>query len=177
MKNFWTLSADATIKEFRTNAKSGLSSVAVPENRKNFGTNIIEEIKGASALELIIDGIREPMMIVLLAIGGLSLVFGKMAEAVVMVFVVAAYIAVEFVNKYRTDRTMTQLRKLTSLSAQIIRDGKRQEIATAEIVCGDIIVLTEGSRIPADARLVESFGLSINEASFTGDCLPCSNHG
>jgi len=111
-------------------------------------------------------------MIVLLAIGGLSLVFGKMAEAVVMVFVVAAYIAVEFVNKYRTDRTMTQLRKLTSLSAQIIRDGKRQEIATAEIVCGDIIVLTEGSRIPADARLVESFGLSINEASLTGESLP-----
>src|SRR3989344_4775720 len=86
MKNFWTLSADATIKEFRTNAKSGLSSVAVPENRKNFGTNIIEEIKGASALELIIDGIREPMMIVLLAIGGLSLVFGKMAGGGVIGF-------------------------------------------------------------------------------------------
>src|SRR3990167_11323961 len=171
-KLWWTIPQSSILTMFSSDATNGLSSETVEKSRDTFGANTIDEVKPTGALELILDGVREPMMIVLLSIGALSFVFGKAGEAVVMVFVVAAYIAVEFVNKYRTDRTMTQLRKLTSLSAQIIRDGKRQEIATAEIVCGDIIVLTEGSRIPADARLVESFGLSINEASLTGESLP-----
>lgn len=172
MKKFWTLPSDAVIKEFETDPKDGLSPAAVLENRKKFGTNIIEEVNPARALDLIIDGIREPMMIVLLAIGGLSLLFGKTTEAVVMLFVVVAYIAVEFLNKYRTDRTMTHLRKLTSPTAKVIRDGKHQDIETKEIVCGDILILTEGSLIPADARLIESFGLVVNEASLTGESLP-----
>lgn len=172
MKKFWTLPLDAAIKEFGTNPEDGLSLAAVLENQKKFGANIIEEINPARAFELIIDGIREPMMIVLLTIGGVSLLFGKMTEAVVMVFVVVAYIAVEFLNKYRTDRTMTHLRKLTSPTAHVIRDGKRQDIETKKIVCGDILILTEGSLIPADARLIESYGLTVNEASLTGESLP-----
>ena len=99
MENPWTQPADAAIKAFGADAKNGLSSEAIEEIRRRFGSNIVEEIKPASALELILDGVREPMMIVLLAIGGLSLLFGKTGEAVVMVFVVAAYIAVEFVNQ------------------------------------------------------------------------------
>ena len=171
-EQWWAMSEKAIIEAFESDAVNGLSTKDVDNARGKFGSNIIEEIKPASALELIIEGVREPMMIVLLAIGGLSLLFGKTVEAVVMVFVVFAYIAVEFINKYRTDRTMTQLRKLTSPSARVIRSGKSQNVDTSDIVCGDIIILAEGARIPADARLVESFGLSVNEASLTGESLP-----
>jgi Ca2+-transporting ATPase len=111
-------------------------------------------------------------MIVLLAIGGLSLLFGKTVEAVVMVFVVVAYIAVEFINKYRSDRTMTQLRNLASPISRVIRNGKIQDIEIKDVVCGDIIILAAGVRVPADARLLESFGLSVNEASLTGESFP-----
>lgn len=172
MKNLWTMPIEAIIKKFNTDSENGLSFANVSENRKKFGNNAVEEIKGARALELIIDGVREPMMMVLLVIAGLSVVFGKTTEAMVMVFVVMIYIAVEFVNKYRTDLTMTGLRKLTSPTAKVIRDGKYQEVRTADIVCGDILILTEGACIPADARLVESFGLLVNEASLTGESLP-----
>ena len=169
MKDFYTHPLNEILKIFETDTKKGLSSEEVDRNRHKFGANTIEEIKPATALELIIDGVREPMMIVLLAIGGLSLLFGKVAEAVVMVFVVAAYIGVEFVNKYRTDQTMTQLRRLTAATAKVIRDGQHQDIATNQVVCGDILILTEGTRVSADARLLESSGLTVDEASFTGE--------
>ena len=162
MKDFYTHPLNEILKIFETDTKKGLSSEEVDRNRHKFGANTIEEIKPATALELIIDGVREPMMIVLLAIGGLSLLFGKVAEAVVMVFVVAAYIGVEFVNKYRTDQTMTQLRRLTAATAKVIRDGQHQDIATNQVVCGDILILTEGTRVSADARLLESSGLTVD---------------
>ncbi len=172
MDHFWTQPAGGVLKSFGTDAGHGLTSSKARENRIRYGANEIEAIRPAGAFDLILEGVREPMMIVLLAIGGFSLLFGKTAEAVVMIFVVAAYIAVEFVNKYRTDRTMTHLRKLTSPTARVIRDGEPRYVAARDVVCGDILILTEGLHIPADARLIESFGLSLGEASLTGESLP-----
>lgn len=172
IENFWAQPADTAIKFLNSDFKNGLSISTVEEARKKYGSNTIEEIKPARAWELILDGVREPMMIVLLAIGGLSLLFGKTGEAIVMIFVVAAYVSVEFINKYRTDRTMTRLKRLTSLTARVIREGWQQDIKTDDIVCGDILIFAEGSRIPADARLLESFGLFVDEASLTGESLP-----
>ena len=171
-KLWWTIPQSSILTMFSSDATNGLSSETVEKSRDTFGANTIDEVKPTGALELILDGVREPMMIVLLSIGALSFVFGKAGEAVVMVFVVAAYIAVEFVNKYRTDRTMTRLRQLTSPTTKVIRDGKPQEIPTGEMVVGDILILTEGVRVSADARLIESFGLLVNEASLTGESLP-----
>ena len=172
IKSWWSIPQWSVLAMFGSGAASGLSADAVKKSRDKYGANTIDEVKPTSAIELILDGVREPMMIVLLSIGALSFAFGKAGEAAVMVFVVAAYIAVEFVNKYRTDRTMTKLRQLTLLTTKVIRDGKAQEILTGEVVIGDILVLTEGVRIPADARLIEAYGLLVNEASLTGESLP-----
>jgi len=169
---WWSIPKEDIIRNLNIDSVSGLSREQVEKNRLTFGSNTLEEIKPTSAMELIRDGVREPMMIVLLSIGALSFVFGKIGEAMVMVFVVVTYIAVEFINKYRTDRTMTKLRQLTSLTTKVIRDSKAQEITTSEVVVGDILVLTEGVRIPADARLIESYGFLIDEASLTGESLP-----
>src|SRR3990167_3615136 len=105
---WWTAPAADLLAKFGSNAATGLSPKAVASSRARFGANTIDEIKPTSALELVLDGIREPMILVLLAIAALSFLFSKVEEAIVMIFVVAAYIAVEFVNKYRTDRTMTK---------------------------------------------------------------------
>lgn len=118
-------------------------------------------------MSLIFESVKEPMMLLLLAIALLSLLFGKSIEAMVMVFVVAAYISVEFINKYRSDRTMARLRALTQPVTKVLRAGKFIEVPTE-----DVVVLSKGVRVPADLRLLESFGLVINEASLTGEPLP-----
>lgn len=169
---WWNQSTEAILSNLNINAQQGLSKKQVLENRRKFGPNTIIEAKAVGIFDLILDGVKEPMMIVLLSIAGLSLLFGKPVEAAVMVFVVIAYITVEFINKYRTDRTMARLRELTQPTTRVLRDGQLTEIPSAEVVVGDAVILTEGVRIPADMRLVESRALMINEASLTGEALP-----
>ncbi|OGH41314.1 MAG: hypothetical protein A2965_01675 [Candidatus Levybacteria bacterium RIFCSPLOWO2_01_FULL_40_96] len=169
---WWSQPINQLIKTFNLDVAKGLSQKQEKENRVSYGTNTLTEIKPTSVGELILEGIKEPMMIVLLSIGGISLLFGKPVEAIVMVFVVAAYIGVEFINKFRTDRTMARLRELTEPTTKVLRDGKQQEIQTSEVVVGDVIILSEGVRVPADMRLVESYGMIVNEASLTGESLP-----
>ena len=169
---WWSTALENLISAFLTNPEQGLTNEQVEKNRIAFGSNLLEEIKPMSIWGLILEGIKEPMMILLLSIAGLSLLFGKPIEATVMIFVVMAYIAVEFINKFRTDRTMTRLRELTQPLTKVIREGKILEVQTAEVVVGDIVILSDGVRIPADMRLIESIGLDINEAPLTGESLP-----
>ncbi len=111
------------------------------------------------------------MMVLLLSIALLSFLFGKFLDAIVMLFVVVAYVLVEFINKFRSDRTMARLRTFTQKMTKVMRSRKIVEVPTTDIVVGDIVILTEGVRVPADLRLVESFGLLVNEASLTGESL------
>ncbi len=163
---------EAVLAALSVDALTGLTESRVTENRTSFGSNEVEAIRPASARSLILEGIRQPMMVLLLSIAVLSVLFGRIVEALVMLFVVVAYIGVEFANKRRSDRTLVQLRRLTAPSTRVLRDGHIQEIATRDIVVGDILILSEGSRIPVDARLIEAFGLTVNEASLTGESAP-----
>ena len=169
ISSWWSVPKEELIDTLNVNVQSGLARVQIEDNRKRFGSNTVEEIKPTSIGRLIIEGIRQPMMILLLSIAGISLLFGRLVEALVMIFVVVAYVAVEFIKKFRSDRTMTRLRELTSPTTRVIRDSQIQEITTVDVVVGDVLVLSEGSRIPVDARLIESFGLLVNEAPLTGE--------
>ena len=166
-KFWWSALLEDLIGALKVDTTKGLSSHEVDQRRSFFGSNTLEEIKPTSVMGLIYESVKEPMIVLLLSIAALSLLFGKMVEAVVMAFVVAAYVSVEFINKFRSDRTMARLRELTQPETKVLRDGK-----LADVVVGDVIVLTEGVRIPADLRLLESFGLVINEASLSGESLP-----
>jgi len=78
-------------------------SRASQKNRVSYGTNAITELKRTSIIALLLEGVREPMMVLLFSIAALSVIFGEIVEAAVMIFVVATYIFVEFINKLRTD--------------------------------------------------------------------------
>jgi P-type Ca2+ transporter type 2C len=169
---WWSAPKENLIQNLNVDPVNGLSEEQVKQNRFKFGSNTLEEIKPASIKELIFEGVKEPMMVLLLTIAGLSLIFGKPVEAVVMIFVVTAYIFVEFINKFRSDRTMSRLRELTQQTSKVVRERRQQEIPTSDVVVGDVVVLSEGVRIPADIRLLESYGLLVNEASLTGESLP-----
>lgn len=173
---WWSIAQEKLLTQFNVSPQQGLSDAQVLELRKKFGSNIILESKQKNIVTLILEGIKEPMMLLLLSIALLSLLFGKILEAIVMIFVVAAYISVEFINKYRTDKIMTQLKNLSMPTTKVMRKGETTEIKTTEIVVGDILILSEGVFIPADARLLSSYGLLVNEASLTGESLPIEKH-
>jgi P-type Ca2+ transporter type 2C len=172
LKYWWTLPREKITEILKTNQSKGLAKDRILEQRSIYGSNILQELKPTSMLTLFIEGIKQPMMILLISIAFVSLVFGELLEASVMIFVVAAYISVEFINKLRTERTMTRLRELTQPTSKVIRDGESQQILTSEIVVGDLIILTSGVRVPADSRLIQASGLVVNEAALTGESFP-----
>lgn len=172
MLAWWSIPIEKIFTLLNIDRRSGLSSSQVTASRKKFGSNTVTEIKQKTLSALIFENVKEPMILLLLGIALLSLMFGKTIEAITMIFVVLAYIFVEFINKYRTDKIMTQLKNLSIPTSKVIRNNQISEIKTNEIVVGDILILSEGVFIPADARLISSYGLLVNEASLTGESLP-----
>ncbi len=174
LSSCWSVPIEQIITTFNVNTQNGLTVKQVQEYRTQFGMNALEKNKATSIGTLLLEGLKEPMIILLLGIASLSLLFGKLTEAFAMIFVVIAYILVEFINKYRSDRVMAKLKSLVSPTARVLRDGNEYQIPTEDIVVGDILILSEGALIPADGRLLTSFGIIINEASLTGESLPVS---
>jgi Ca2+-transporting ATPase len=172
LSSWWASSTVEIIQALGTDPENGLTVKQVEENRVAFGSNVLEELRPTSTWSLVLEGIRQPMMVLLLSIAVVSFVFREPVEGLVMLFVVAAYVAVEFINKRRSDRTMTRLRELTQPTTRVVREGKEQEIPTTEAVVGDVIILSPGVRVAADARLIESSGLLVDEASLTGESQP-----
>jgi Ca2+-transporting ATPase len=171
-KFWWSIPIKQLTNFFHVDTKHGLNERHIEESRSQYGSNALVASKPMSIATLILEGVKEPMMILLLSVAGLSFIFGKLIEAFAMIFVVAAYILVEFINKYRTDRIMMRLKNLAAPTTRVIREGKEQTIPTKDIVVGDILILSQGALIPADARLLTSNGLLLNEASLTGESLP-----
>ncbi|MGE5556908.1 MAG: cation-translocating P-type ATPase [Caulobacteraceae bacterium] len=170
--SWWSVALENLLEGLGTHPQEGLSHGQVMDHRARYGANVIDELKPAGNLGLLVESIRQPMMLLLLSIAAASLLFGRLIEAIVMVFIVISYILVEFINKARTDRIMARLRELTMPTTRVIREGRKQNIPVRDLVVGDIIILSAGSRIPADARLISSQGLLVNEASLTGESLP-----
>jgi Ca2+-transporting ATPase len=154
---------------YGTNIKAGLSGTQIQKNAERFGKNTFAELKPTSIFSLLIEGIKSPMMLLLLSIAVLSLIFSKFLEAAVMVFVVLAYIFIELINKARTDHTLKQLKALAQPTLTVIRAGKKSEIEASELVVGDLVILSSGIRIPADGRIIESKGLLVDESALTGE--------
>lgn len=116
------------------------------------------------------------MIVLLLAIAGISLALDQIREAVVMVFVVAMYVSVHLLNKARADRMMARLREVQAPKRFVLRAGEQTEIDIEDVVVGDILPLQSGSRIPADARLLAATDLIVNEGALTGEAGPIDKH-
>ncbi|CAJ35458.1 cation-translocating P-type ATPase [Methanocella arvoryzae] len=169
---WWAISGDEALKYLHIDVRRGLSAARVSDSRARHGVNAVELARPTAIISLLADSLRQPMILLLLSIAGLSLLFGKYLEAVVMAFVIIAYVVVEFLNKFRTDRVMAGLKRLTLPTTRVIREGKVTEVPAEDIVVGDLLVLSPGFSVPADARLLEAGGLLVDEASLTGESGP-----
>ena len=112
-------------------------------------------------------------MLALLLVGGIVyLVLGDLKEAIILLAFATMSIAITVVQETRTERVLEALRDLTSPRALVIRDGERKRIAGRDVVRGDLIVLSEGDRVPADAVLLQCTDLQADESTLTGESVP-----
>ncbi len=150
----------------------GLTQAEAQARLATEGFNELPRTKRRSPLRIILDVLREPMLALLLAGGVVYLLLGSREEALILLAFACLSVGITVVQEARTERVLEALRDLTSPRALVIRGGERQRIAGRDVVRGDLIVLAEGDRVPADASLLDATDLSADESLLTGEAVP-----
>jgi len=150
----------------------GLSEAEAQARLKAEGRNELPQPDRRTPFRIAIEVLREPMLLLLLVGGVVYLALGDLKEAIILVAFATMSIVITVVQETRTERVLDALRDLTSPRALVIRDGKRKRIAGRDVVRGDLIVLSEGDRVPADAVLLQSQDLQADESTLTGESVP-----
>lgn len=136
------------------------------------GFNELPRAERRTPLRIVFEVLREPMLALLLVGGGVYLLLGDMTEALVLLAFATLSVVITVVQESRTERVLEALRDLTSPRALVIRGGERRRIAGREVVRGDLLVLVEGDRVPADAVLQQCHDLQTDESLLTGESVP-----
>lgn len=154
--------------------EKSLTSGEAQKRLEKFGPNELAKKKEFSSLKLFFSQFKSPLVYILVLAGLVTLFLRDFTDSVVIFAAVFINTVLGFYQEYKAQKALSALRKLLSLKAKVIRDGKQQEIEASQVVPGDVVVLTIGSRVPADGVLIESTDLSVNEAILTGESMPVS---
>lgn len=135
------------------------------------GENLLPQERPATLNSHIAKILSEPMLLLLLAGGGLYLLLGDRSEGLFLLSFVVVVIAISLVQNWKTELALDALRNLSSPKTRVVRDGNQTMISSKEVVRGDILILEEGARVSADARLLDG-RLDIDESLLTGESMP-----
>ncbi len=152
--------------------ESGLSEQIAQSRLQQEGYNELTATGTQSILTLIIGVVKEPMLLLLVAAGLIYLFLGDAHEALMLMSFVVLIIGITLYQEHKTEKTLNALRSLSSPRALVIRDGVRVRIPGREVVRDDLIVLAEGDRVAADATLLSSRNLLVDESLLTGESVP-----
>jgi len=183
-KNWHALGIEATLEELQANLDSGLSKKEAEKRLQEFGYNKLKEKERTPLWKVFLQQFNNFVVFILIAAAIISLTiwafFGQEQEhllnAGVIMLIVIINAILGLVQEYRAEKAMEALKKMTAAAAIVIRQGIQQEIDAREIVPGDIVLLKEGKRVAADARIIEAVNLKIDEASLTGESVAVEKH-
>lgn len=161
-----------TLRTFPHSHISGLTSGEAANRLIQDGPNELPSAKPRSLWQIAFEVLREPMFLLLLAGGGIYLVLGDLQEAVLLLAFVFVIIGITLYQERKTENALQALKNLSSPRARVIRDGDARYIPGCEVVRGDIVLVAEGDRIPADSAVLDATNLSIDESLLTGESVP-----
>ena len=170
--DWYKKSKDEIVTELGTNLENGLSKDEVLESREKHGGNSLTEKKQKSIVAMFFSQFKDFMVIILLAAAVISGVLGEWSDTVIILIVVLLNAVIGVVQENKAEKSLEALKSLSSPSAKVLRDGKKLEIESEELVPGDIMLLDAGDFVSADGILVESASLQIEESALTGESLP-----
>ncbi len=151
---------------------TGLSQKEVAERQARDGFNELPSQGRRRALDILLGVLKEPMFLLLIACGTLYLLSGEPQEASMLLGFVFVIIGITFNQERKTERALEALKDLSSPRAYVIRDGGKVRVPGREVVCGDVVLLSEGDRVPADCVLVHALNLTVDESLLTGESVP-----
>ena len=152
--------------------QKGLTSNEAAIRLSRNGPNRLESPSKPSPLRIFLSKFKDYMVIVLIFAALVSYIAGESTNSLVIIGIVILVAIIGFFQEYKAERAMEALREMVAPEADVMRDDRMSTIAAAELVCGDMIFLEAGDRVPADGRIVEETALEVIEASLTGESLP-----
>jgi Ca2+-transporting ATPase len=172
MTDFYRLDVPQTLSELKTNADTGLTSAEAAQRQAQYGKNILPTGEGTSLLKLFLSQFTDLMVLILIAAAVISAFLGDVKDVVVIMAIVILNALLGTYQEYRAEQALAALSKLQVPLVRVRRDGAVHQISAEDLVPGDIVLLDEGDRIPADGRLIESINLQIDESPLTGESVP-----
>jgi Ca2+-transporting ATPase len=157
------------LNESQVRTLSGLTSEQAANALRADGPNELPSARKHGVTATILNVVKEPMFLLLLACGLIYLILGEIQEAFMLLGFVVVIMGITIYQEQKTENTLEALRDLSSPRALVIRDGERRRIAGREVVRGDLVLLAEGDRVPADAVLLWGVNLSVDESLLTGE--------
>ena len=151
---------------------NGLTTNEAKEKLRTEGLNNLPSSKPKNFFSIALGVVKEPMFILLVACGTLYMVMGDIQEGLILLGFVFVIMGIEFFQEKKTEKALDALKDMASPRALVIRDGVETRIAGFEVVTDDIIVLQEGDRVPADATVLQSINLLVDESLLTGEPVP-----
>lgn len=178
-----TLPPEDAAERLDVDPARGLDDDEVARRRQRHGPNELVHEEGPQVWELLLDQFSEPLVVVLIVAAGVSAGAwwlesaageGLPWDALVILAIVLLNAVIGFVQEYRAERAVESLKTMTAPEAHVRRQGEERVVGTVELVPGDVLLLTDGGRVPADARIVQSASLRVEEAALTGESEPVS---
>lgn len=151
---------------------SGLSSAQVLAARRRWGRNDVLAHRRASVAGLLLDRLRNPLILLLLLASGLSLAAGETHSFVIVFAILSISVAIDFAQELQAHRTVEALQRSVAPRARVRRDGMDRDVPVDDLVPGDVVGFSAGDIVPADCRLIESRHLFVNQALLTGESYP-----
>ncbi|HEY9206617.1 MAG TPA: cation-transporting P-type ATPase [Candidatus Methanoperedens sp.] len=151
---------------------NGLSSAEASEKLLKTGPNQIFKPAKVTFFGIARHEVTEPMILLLLVVGFFYSIWGKLEDAITIFVVIVLLVLAEVYNEYRAKKAIASLEKIAAPKTRVLRDGKVTEIDSDNVVPDDILILTSGTKIAADARITKSTGMQFEESALTGESFP-----
>lgn len=168
---YWSMPAEDVLKNLNS-TPAGLTSNEAALRLKKHGENVIKKKKQDTQLMLFLNQFRNPIIIILIVATAISGVTGELTDALIIATIILASAVLSFIQEYSAGNAIEELRAKVQARALVLRDGKFTEISSRGIVPGDIVRLSSGSLIPADARILECSDFFVTQAVLTGESVP-----
>lgn len=168
---YWSQPAEALAAALGSSA-TGLSTARAAEALARHGENSLAGRQGAGPWRLALRQVESPLVLILIFAAAVSLAVREWTEAAIILAIVAGSTSLSFAQEFRASRALEELRGRLGLKAQVLRDGQPMALPVAEVVPGDVLMLSAGNLVPADAMVLEARDFLVSEAALTGESFP-----
>lgn len=170
MTQYYQTSEENTLRELKTSEK-GLSNEEVGIRQEKYGENMLQEGKQVSIALVFLSQFKDLLVVILIIAALFSMISGHVESTIVILFVLVLNAIIGTIQTVKAQKSLASLKSLSTPKARVIRDGVQEEISSNQLTVGDILLLEAGDVVSADARIIKSHSLQVNESALTGEAV------